>query len=106
MDIASRPSEPVADSFAPDAAAPPSAPPVIRREDYLPPAWLVPETALDFTLGIDATHVVSRLTVTRNPDGNGSDILRLNGDNIAPLHVFGKVDGRQLGPAMLRRQEA
>jgi aminopeptidase N len=94
MDIASRPSEPVADSFAPDAAPPPSAPPVIRREDYLPPAWLVPETALDFTLGIDATHVVSRLTVTRNPDGNGSDTLRLNGDNIAPLAV--RIDGQAI----------
>ncbi|MDE8653736.1 aminopeptidase N [Novosphingobium album (ex Liu et al. 2023)] len=90
MDIASRPSEPVADPQLAGAAPPPLAPPVIRREDYQPPAWLVPEIALDFTLGVDATRVVSRLTVRRNPHGDGA-ALRLNGDNIAPLGV--KVDG-------------
>ena len=91
MDIASRPSEPVENTQVADAASPPHAPPVIRREDYLPPAWLVPEIALDFTLGIDATRVVSTLAVARNADGNGAATLRLNGDQLAPVAVI--VDG-------------
>lgn len=91
MDIAARPSEPVDNTQIADAAPPPHAPPVIRREDYVPPAWLVPEIALDFVLGLDATRVFSRLSVARNPDGNGSSTLRLNGDQIAPLSV--RVDG-------------
>ena len=68
--------------------APPAAPPVIRREDYQPPAWLVPEIALDFVLGLDATTVRTRLSVVRS----GADqALRLNGDGIAARCVL--VDG-------------
>ena len=92
MDIASRPSETPENPHTLDAAPPPQAPPVIRREDYLPPAWLVPEIALDFALSLDATHVTSKLSVRRNPEGNGSATLRLNGDQIAPLAV--RVDGQ------------
>jgi aminopeptidase N len=33
---------------------------MIRREDYVPPAWLVPEVALDFALDLDSTHVTSQ----------------------------------------------
>ncbi|HUD29996.1 MAG TPA: aminopeptidase N [Novosphingobium sp.] len=94
MDIASRPSEPVDNTQVADAAPAPQSPPVIRREDYLPPAWLVPQVALDFRLGVDATHVTARLSVTRNAAGNGTDTLRLNGDQIAPLAV--RVDGREV----------
>jgi aminopeptidase N len=36
------------------AAAPP---PTIRREDYRPPDWLVPEISLQFELGADRTLV-------------------------------------------------
>ena len=92
MDIASRPSETPENPHTLDAAPPPQAPPAIRREDYLPPAWLVPEIALDFALSLDATHVTSKLSVRRNPEGNGSGTLRLNGDQIAPLAV--RVDGQ------------
>ncbi|WP_374531640.1 aminopeptidase N [Novosphingobium sp.] len=67
---------------------PPVAPPVIRREDYRPPEWLVPEFALDFALGLDATTVRSVLSVRRNGD---SSVLRLNGDGIAARNVT--VDG-------------
>jgi len=91
MDIASRPSEPTANPELADAAPPPQAPPVINREDYLPPAWLVPEITLDFALGLDDTRVRSTLAVRRNPDGNGSATLRLNGDNLTPVSVT--VDG-------------
>jgi len=94
MDIASRPSETPENPHTLDAAPPPQAPPVIRREDYLSPAWLVPEIALDFALSLDATHVTSKLSVRRNPEGNGSGTLRLNGDQIAPLAV--RVDGQSV----------
>lgn len=89
MDIASRPSEPAENSQMPDAAPPPVAPQVIRREDYAPPTWLVPEVALDFALGLEETRVISRLQVRRNGD---TQTLRLNGDGIAPGAVL--VDGQ------------
>jgi aminopeptidase N len=93
MDIASRPSEPVENIQVADAAPPP-APPVIRRADYLPPEWLVPQVALDFQLGADATLVTSTLSVRRNPAGSGASTLRLNGDQIAPRAV--RVDGLEI----------
>lgn len=73
---------------APPTAAPTPLPATIRREDYRPPEWLVPEIALDFALGIDATTVRARLTVTRN---GTSQTLRLNGDGIAARALL--VDG-------------
>jgi len=88
MDIASRPSD--TSDHAQTATPPP--PPVIRREDYQPPAWLIPQIALDFALSLDATRVVSKLSVTRNPAGPSGATLRLNGDQIAPLAV--RVDGQ------------
>ncbi|WP_371514443.1 aminopeptidase N [Novosphingobium sp. TH158] len=66
----------------------PAAPPVIRREDYRPPAWLVPEVRLDFALGIETTKVSSRLSVRRNGDDR---TLRLNGDGLMAQAVC--VDG-------------
>jgi aminopeptidase N len=68
--------------------APPAAPPVIRREEYQPPAWLVPEIALAFNLGLEQTRVVATLKVRRNGPGG---TLRLNGDGIAAEAVL--VDG-------------
>ena len=93
MDIASRPSEPTTNPETADAAMPPQAPSTIRREDYQPPAWLVPEVALDFELGIEDTRVGSRLMVTRNPVGNGSQTLRLAGDGLTAESV--SVDGAE-----------
>ncbi len=66
-------------------------PPVIRREDYRPPAWLVPEVHLDFALGLDATRVKSTLSARRNPNAEAEPAIRLNGDGLAALSV--KVDG-------------
>ncbi len=65
-------------SSAPVAS--PDHPPVIRRLDYQPPAWLVPTIDLDFALSLDSTRVRSTLTVTRQAAGAP---LRLNGDGIA-----------------------
>ncbi len=75
----------------------PEAPPspthvAIRREDYRPPDWLVPEIRLDFDLGPDATRVRATLSVERN--GAHERPLRLDGDELELLSV--KVDGREL----------
>jgi aminopeptidase N len=81
----------------PDAQTAPEAPPspthtTIRREDYWPPDWLVPEIALRFTLGVEKTRVQSKLSVERNPDAqNESKTLRLNGDELTPAGVW--IDG-------------
>jgi aminopeptidase N len=77
---------------ASDLSGNPSAPHLIRREDYRPPAWLVPEVALDFALGIDEAKVVSKLSVSRNPAAEDDGPIRLNGDGITALAVT--VDGR------------
>ena len=84
MDIVSTPE-------AEAETAAPKNPPTIRREDYRPPEWLVPEIVLNFTLGLDETLVATKLEVKRNPEGSGDRTLRLNGDGIAALSV--KVDG-------------
>jgi aminopeptidase N len=71
-------------------AQPSLAPAVTRREDYRPPAWLVPETQLDFALDPSATRVAARLSVTRN--GAHDEPLRLDGAGQEPLAV--RVDGQ------------
>jgi aminopeptidase N len=69
--------------------APPAAPPVIRREDYRPPDWLVPEIGLDFALGLETTLVRATLAVRASA---ASPTLRLNGDGLHPEAV--QVDGK------------
>jgi aminopeptidase N len=75
------------------AEAPPSPTHVaIRREDYRPPDWLVPEIALRFTLGIENTRVQAKLSVQRNPQGSRDNApLLLNGDGLRPVGVW--IDG-------------
>src|SRR4051812_8331672 len=77
-----------------DAAIVPETPPspthvAIRREDYRPPDWLVPEIRLDFDLGIERTRVRATLSVERN--GEHDRALKLDGDAVKLLSV--KVDG-------------
>ncbi|MDB5688827.1 MAG: aminopeptidase, partial [Sphingomonas bacterium] len=67
-----------------------AAPHAIRREDYRPPEWLVPEIALDFDLDPTATRVAARLEVRRNGDHRSP--LRLDGDGLRPRGV--RVDGQ------------
>jgi len=74
-----------------DAPPPPKAPPLIRREDYRPFAWRVPEIRLEFALGIGKTRIAARMAVARNPAGDPADSIRLNGDGLEPLSV--RVDG-------------
>ena len=72
------------------SAAQPSTPPAaIRREDYCPPAWAVPEITLDFRLDPAETHVRAALSVTRS-SAHGEP-LRLDGAGQTPVSV--KVDG-------------
>src|SRR6476646_2158249 len=82
----------------PDAQTAPEAPPspthvTIRREDYRPPDWLVPEISLDFDLDPERTCVRATLEVQRNGDHDRP--LRLDGDGLKPLSV--KVDGNDAG---------
>ncbi len=76
-------------SVAQPPLSPAPQPMVIRREDYRPPAWLVPEVQLDFDLDAAATRVRARLSVTRN--GADDEPLRLDGAGQVPLSVT--VDG-------------
>src|SRR5581483_6932479 len=68
-----------------------AAPAVIRREDYRPPDWLVPELSLDFDLDAEKTIVRATLQVVRN--GAHRAPLRLEGDAIVPVSV--KLDGAE-----------
>ncbi len=65
----------------------PSAPEhrTIRREDYRPPDWLVPDIELDFVLDPLASRVRAKLDVVRG--GAHDRPLRLDGDELTPLKV-------------------
>ena len=76
----------------------------IRRQDYRPPDWLVPEIELSFDLDPQVTRVRANLIVERN--GEHDRPLRLDGDEIEPLSVH--VDGaegewRMDGPTLVIR---
>ncbi len=94
MDIARTPSTPDGNPEMADAAPEPKEPLLIRREDYAPFAWLVPEIALDFDLGLERTRVRSALTVQRNAKAPPATSIRLNGDGLKPLEVV--VDGQAI----------
>ena len=65
------------------AAALPSA---IRRDDYRPPDWLVPEIALEFHLDPARTLVRARMTVVRHEAHD--EPLRLDGEGLKLLKVW------------------
>ncbi|EQA99910.1 aminopeptidase N [Sphingobium sp. HDIP04] len=67
-------------------------PHIVRRQDYRPPDWLVPDIVLDFALDAAATRVHATLSVTRNGDHDRP--LRLDGDGLLPLEI--RVDGAVL----------
>src|SRR3954471_13799330 len=79
-----------------DAQTAPEAPPspqhvTIRREDYRPPDWLIPEIRLDFALEPERTRVRATLSVERN--GSHDRPLRLDGEALKLLSV--KLDGHE-----------
>jgi aminopeptidase N len=94
MDIARTPATPDGNPEMADAAVEPKAPALIRREDYRPFPWLVPEVSLDLTLDLARTLVRSRLTVKRNPRAERSPTIRLNGDGLTPRDV--SLDGEAI----------
>ena len=91
MDIAHTPSTPTGNPEMADAAREPQAPATIHRKDYQPFAWDLPEVRLDFDLSLAKTRVTNTMQVKRNPDGDGSPVLTLNGDGLEPLEV--QIDG-------------
>jgi aminopeptidase N len=95
MDIARTPSSPDGNPEMADAPPAPAErsgePPLIRREDYTPYPWLVPQTRLEFALGFDQTQVIATLAIEPNPAAAPSDTIRLDGDGLAPRSV--EVDG-------------
>jgi aminopeptidase N len=104
MDIATTPQNPEGNPELADAAPTPHEPPVIRREDYTPFAWLVPSTQLDFQLGLSATRVTASLTVERNPAAAPTGELLLNGDSLKAESVTvdgAPADWRMDGPDLI-----
>src|SRR3954452_24422486 len=86
----------------PDAQTAPEAPlspthVAIRREDYRPPDWLVPEIRLDFDLGLERTRVKATLSVERN--GAHDRPLRLDGDELKLITV--STEYRMDGPTLV-----
>jgi aminopeptidase N len=78
----------------------PAAPPVtVRREDYRPPEWLVPEIALELDLGAERTIVRATLKVARNGrhnaplqlDASGLQLVRVAVDG-APVNYWFEKD--------------
>ena len=82
MDIARTPSTADGNPQLADAPPAPREPAIIRREDYAPFAWLVPQVHLDFDLGLERTQVTATLKVERNPAAERSPTIRLDGDNL------------------------
>ena len=75
----------------PDAAPEPDAPAIIRRKDYTPFPWRVPEVRLAFDLGIESTRVEATLSVEPNPQAGAASAIRLDGDGLVLESVA--VDG-------------
>ncbi|RJF94304.1 aminopeptidase N [Sphingomonas cavernae] len=84
-----------------DVQTAPAAPTVVRRLDYRPPDWFVPEISLDFSLDSLKTTVRAKLEVRRN--GNHDRPLRLDGDGLTPESVM--VDGTLLDSSGWRLED-
>ncbi len=83
----------------PDAAPEPTPTHVaVRREEYRPPDWLVPQIRLDFALDAERTIVTATLVVERN--GDHQRPLRLDGSDLELVSLT--VDGESR-PATLDR---
>ncbi|HEX7639601.1 MAG TPA: aminopeptidase N, partial [Burkholderiaceae bacterium] len=70
-------------------------PTVVRREDYLAPAWWVRTVDLSFDLDPAKTIVSSKLAIERNTErGDAREPLRLDGEELNLLRVL--VDGQSV----------
>ncbi|TFI59846.1 aminopeptidase N [Sphingomonas parva] len=79
-----------------DAQNAPAAPVIVRREDYRPPDWLVPEIALDFDLGAERTRVRARLKVARNGAHDRPLVLDAEGLTLVEVTVDGEAAEHRL----------
>jgi aminopeptidase N len=68
----------------------------IRLADYRPADFAIDSVELDFKLHPTQTRVVARLTLRRNPAGDASAPLALDGDDLVLLGV--KLNGAMLVP--------
>jgi aminopeptidase N len=85
-----------------DAQNAAAAPTPVRREDYRPPDWLVPQVELEFDLGAERTRIRSRLTVERNGTHDRPLVLDAEGLILIELSVDGaKSDGRIEGDLLI-----
>jgi aminopeptidase N len=67
-----------------------------RLQDYKAPDFLIDKTELNFQLGELATIVTSRLLMRRNPQGDLTAPLVLNGEQLELKQLM--LDGKILGP--------
>ncbi|HEY1999651.1 aminopeptidase N [Paraburkholderia sp.] len=70
-------------------------PPVIRRADYAPPAFLIDTVALEFDLVPERTVVRNTMRVRRNPDAAHAAHLELLGEQLE--FVNAAIDGAPYG---------
>jgi aminopeptidase N len=70
-------------------------PPVIRRADYAPPAFLIDTVALEFDLIPERTVVKNTMRVRRNPDAARAAHLELMGEQLE--FVSAAIDGAPYG---------
>ncbi|HEV3424287.1 MAG TPA: aminopeptidase N [Paraburkholderia sp.] len=70
-------------------------PPVIRRADYAPPAFLIDTVALEFDLVPERTVVKNTMRVRRNPDAAHAAHLELMGEQLE--FVGAAIDGAPYG---------
>jgi aminopeptidase N len=74
------------------ATAPPSGQPAaIRREDYSPPDWLIPDVHLDFGLAAEETRVSAVLKVERNGAHDRPIVLDTDELTLVSVHVDGQL---------------
>jgi aminopeptidase N len=85
------------------SSAPGSTPRETRLADYRPPAFLVDTVDLTFDLAEADTLVSSRLAVRRNPAGDPTAPLRLDGEALALVSVT--LDGAPLGANRYRVED-
>ena len=80
---------------------PPTQP--VLLSDYHPPAFLIDTVDLTFDLDPQATRVVSRLTLRRNPHASPAEPLRLNGEALTLIRIAR--DGTTLPPDTYRIED-
>ncbi|MEN3930444.1 aminopeptidase N [Microvirga sp. W0021] len=71
--------------------------PIVRLEDYRPSDFHIEKVHLDISLHPTETRVISTITLLRNPAGNPSAPLALDGDELVLKSV--KIEGEEVSPS-------